>query len=70
MSKKQDTGQCRCGACARTFKSLSVFDGHRVGAYADRRCLDDTQLVERGFSLDARGRWRGEPAKLAHWVKA
>jgi hypothetical protein len=56
-----------CRACSTDFASLTAFDRHRVGSYAyawspdredGRRCLIGDELLEAGFELDPRGRWR------------
>jgi hypothetical protein len=61
-----------CRSCNQDFGSVSLFDRHRVGAYEPgnykghiedwspelgRRCLDEEEMTERGWELDARGRW-------------
>jgi hypothetical protein len=59
-----------CTACRRDFSSVSAFDRHRAGRHAydfleglelgledGRRCLDEDEMLERGLSLDRRGRW-------------
>lgn len=52
--------RCKCGACGKHFSRASVFDKHRVGAYTDRRCMSDAEMIERGLQLTD-GVWRGQP---------
>ena len=65
-----------CSACARDFGSLGAFAAHRTGSYAHawslehpdgRRCLSESELRERGFTLDRRGRWRRPASGRAPW---
>ena len=61
-----------CTSCRRDFAAVRAFDAHRVGKHAytyseglklnppredGRRCLHQTEMVERGFAEDTRGRW-------------
>ena len=61
-----------CTACGHDFAGVAAFDRHRVGKHAftyseglklyppredGRRCLHETEMVERGFTTDKRGRW-------------
>ena len=52
---------CTCGGCGARFRRLSTFDRHRVGPWADRRCLTAAAMVETGFTLDGNGLWRSPP---------
>lgn len=72
MSRREGTGKCRCRACGREFSSLFAFDRHRSGPYADRRCLDETGMAERGLELNPAGRWQrpGRIGGLSHWVQS
>jgi hypothetical protein len=62
-----------CRACGLDFGSVSAFDAHRVGKPAymfaegldfsppredGRRCLDEFELRERGWTRDKFVRWR------------
>ena len=49
---------CRCGACGAHFRAVSTFDRHRVGGWADRRCLNATEMADSGLYLDKMGFWR------------
>lgn len=53
--------RCQCAACGLYFKSPSGFDRHRYGPYTldpkTRRCLTVTELLQRGWSLNAAGFW-------------
>jgi hypothetical protein len=61
-----------CAACGLDFAGLEAFDRHRVGVHAyrfeeglrmepprddGRRCLTDSEMGERGWRRDGRGRW-------------
>ena len=61
-----------CRSCGEDFGSVELFDRHRVGRHAftfseglkldppredGRRCLDADEMRERGWCVDARGRW-------------
>lgn len=68
-----------CRACGLDFTSLGGFDTHRVGKHDyswslehldGRRCLAPSELEERGFRQDARGRWRLPASGRAPWGKA
>lgn len=51
---------CKCPSCGKEFKSVSGFDGHRVGKYIPdtRRCLTENELKSKGWYKDNRGWWR------------
>jgi hypothetical protein len=66
-----------CRGCGLAFSSLEIFDRHRIGrhaySYADglnldpaledgRRCLDENEMLARGWVRDGRGRWT-DPAR-------
>lgn len=70
MKKEHPTNQC--GACHEDFSSLELFDRHRVGVHDytfkegldmnppredGRRCLDPTEMAERGWRLNDRQLW-------------
>lgn len=52
--------RCECTACGRLFGSLSAFDRHRVGKYADRsrRCMSAEEMVLSHLTADARNVYR------------
>lgn len=67
-----------CTSCDCDFASVRAFDAHRVGRhsylYADglrmdppredgRRCLHESEMRERGFTKNTRGRW-ADPTSL------
>ena len=67
-----------CTSCRHDFASVQAFDAHRVGKHAytysegsklnpprddGRRCLHQTEMVERGFTQNQRGRW-ADPKSL------
>ena len=43
--------------CGERFSTAKAFDRHRVGIWADRRCLTPTQMVELGLKKDRHNRW-------------
>ncbi len=55
----------QCSVCGETFGSDTGFDRHRVNttgkpgydAEYDWRCASPAELLARGWSKDARGRW-------------
>jgi hypothetical protein len=62
-----------CSGCRLDFASVDAFDRHRIGCYAftysegldfdiphedGRRCMDADEMLDAGFELDDRGRWR------------
>lgn len=49
---------CGCRACGLYFQSVRAFDAHRVGPWAERRCLTTPRMSGRGLELDPRGFWR------------
>ena len=61
-----------CSACGCDFRSLTLFDAHRVGVNAytysegvamepmredGRRCLSAVEMLGRDWEQDAKGRW-------------
>jgi hypothetical protein len=55
-----------CSGCRQDFASVSLFDRHRVGSFEHnwspdredgRRCLSIEEIQDKGWELDARGRW-------------
>jgi hypothetical protein len=65
-----------CTACNQDFGSLTAFDRHRTGRHAyphseeqpdGRRCLKSDELLDKGFRLDIRGRWRLPRRGTAPW---
>ena len=61
-----------CSGCRQDFASLTAFDAHRVGKHDvlfgaehlnGRRCLDEDELVAKGFRLNNRGRWSNRPPR-------
>jgi hypothetical protein len=57
--------QSQCRACGALFRTVRLFERHRVGPPADRRCLDDHCMTSRGWTKDAKGFWRG-PERQKH----
>lgn len=56
-----------CGACHRTFNSVTAFDEHRVGSNPDlRRCMDEPELRDAGMEPNEWGRWR-RPSTEKFW---
>lgn len=68
-----------CRACGEDFAGISYFDKHRVGVHAytfaegmrhdppvedGRRCLAASELREKGWEKNAKGRWF-DPAEAA-----
>jgi hypothetical protein len=71
IAAKRLTGsRCRCGACGEFFNSVSVFDAHRAGSWADRgahrHCLTAEQLIARGYRLSPLGFWIRGPSRKSH----
>lgn len=60
--------KCQCARCSCVFRSLSTFDKHRVGPWADRRCLTHQEMQDRGFRQRADGVWMGKANPL--WAEA
>jgi hypothetical protein len=55
-----------CRSCGQDFGSVQAFDLHRIGDHAQlwspehpngRRCLSISELEQRGFRRNTRGRW-------------
>jgi hypothetical protein len=55
-----------CRACGEDFASVTLFDAHRVGRHEytwsperedGRRCLSVEEMEEKGWTLNAQGRW-------------
>jgi hypothetical protein len=55
-----------CGKCGCDFNSIRLFDAHRVGKHAylylaglpdGRRCLTVDEMLNRGWTTNANGRW-------------
>jgi hypothetical protein len=49
----------KCTVCGKVFNSVSGFDKHRTGEFADksRRCLSDEEMAAKDFRLNANGKW-------------
>jgi hypothetical protein len=49
-----------CGACGRTFSSVTAFDRHRAGTFEPltRRCLTDEEIEARGLVHTALDIWQ------------
>jgi hypothetical protein len=67
-----------CHACGLDFARVESFDAHRVGKHAytfaegasrgrcdGRRCLLVSEIAERGWKLDSRGRWNHRPERTS-----
>ncbi len=51
---------CQCGGCDKYFKSEAGFNRHRIDdklAEYGRRCMDTTEMVNRGMSTNEGGFW-------------
>jgi hypothetical protein len=54
-----------CGACGADFRSVVIFDAHRVGKHEldypvhedGRRCLVGWEMKNKGWRIDAQGLW-------------
>lgn len=57
LQRKLTGMRCRCAACSENFNSVSVFDRHRVGSPANRRCLSMSEMFARGWSVNGAGFW-------------
>ena len=64
--------RCRCSKCGELFNSISTFDRHRVGSFADRgtrrQCLTTAGMFAKGWSRNLAGFWierkrRDEPRR-------
>lgn len=55
--RKPNGNQAHCGACHRTFSSVSTFDRHRSGHVDDRHCVSPEGV---GLRLNHHGVWAGE----------
>lgn len=55
------TNVCQCATCGEYFLSVSGFDRHRVGDPANRRCLSNAEMRQRGMAKDAQNRWTRSP---------
>lgn len=54
---------CRCPLCGEHFATDAMFDQHRVGKPAERRCLKPLEMPRCGFFKDAAGHWFREPRR-------
>lgn len=59
LQRKLTGRRCRCAACGEHFNAVSIFDRHRVGAAASRRCLSVSEMLQRCWSVNAAGFWMG-----------
>ncbi len=56
-------GHCRCEACGARFYSMTAFDMHRTGSYAQgrnhhtRRCLSAKEMRSKGMRPNDRDVW-------------
>jgi hypothetical protein len=62
----------QCTGCDEYFDHDYGFDRHRVGKYAgsQRRCLSVAEMVNKGFSKNAKGFWIIEPQTAARVASA
>lgn len=49
--------RCQCAACLEYFNSTGMFDRHRIGGYASRRCLSADELMAKGYLKNSAGFW-------------
>jgi hypothetical protein len=72
------TPRAQCGACGEDFSGVRLFDRHRVGVHEylasverpdGRRCLAGSEMLEKGWRWDAKGRWY-DPADAARLREA
>lgn len=48
-----------CSTCHESFTCDFAFDMHRIGRFGvDRRCATESEMVEKGMSLNSKGHWR------------
>ena len=48
----------QCQGCKEYFNSNGAFERHRTGQYGvDRRCKTPEEMMQMGFSLNAKGFW-------------
>lgn len=61
IARRLTGSRCLCRTCGEYFNSVTAFDRHRVGTWRDRgawrRCLEPSEMVARGWSLNALGFW-------------
>lgn len=63
MTRASNNVRCACSACGSVFCSVTAFDLHRVGTYAQgrekhtRRCLSVDEMLKRGMAHTASGAW-------------
>jgi hypothetical protein len=61
-----------CTACLKQFSGRSTFDAHRTGSHVrrTRRCLTDSEMIDRGMFCDVRSIWRTVArAQPVHWQR-
>jgi len=53
------TNYCMCSGCGKFFNSEAAFDMHRIDVPAPkyRRCLKGHEMLEKGMSVNKKGRW-------------
>jgi|GEM_PF-5228188 len=57
------TGHCRCEGCGQKFYSMTAYESHRVGSFAQgrskhtRRCLSAKEMQAKGMQTSSKGVW-------------
>jgi hypothetical protein len=57
------TGNCRCEACGQMFYSMTAYESHRFGSFAQgrthhsRRCLTHAEMRAKGMRRSPKGVW-------------
>jgi hypothetical protein len=71
MTKRNQSGPCRCDACGARFSGLVAFDLHRTGDYTNgtRHCLTPEEMFSRGMTRDGAGRWASGKGKYPRMLE-
>jgi hypothetical protein len=46
-----------CPSCLEVFNGTEAFEAHRVGASSKRRCLENIEMLSKGWFRGRWGRW-------------